>query len=60
LCIALSDKDASTAWQQRNDGDTTLFGKGEGRHVFVVVGPTDNATSLRQIAEEMPEMLRRS
>jgi anti-sigma factor RsiW len=59
LCIALTSADASSGLQQREDDDLTTFGKGVGHHVFVVIGSSSN-TSLRAIAESMPESLRRS
>jgi anti-sigma factor RsiW len=58
ICIAVSSADATSTLQQRDDDDLTTFGKGVGRHVFVVVGPAGN-TSLKTIAEGLPESLRR-
>jgi anti-sigma factor RsiW len=59
LCIALTSTDASSGLQQREDDDLTTFGKGAGHHVFVVVGASSNS-SLRAIAESMPESLHRT
>lgn len=59
LCIALTDGDASSSLQRQEGDGMTLFGKGEGHHVFVVVGPVGNP-SLRAVAEAMPGLLRQS
>ena len=60
VCIALTGADvSSTQLQQHDDDDLTSFGKGVGRHVFVVVGPSSNG-SLRAIAESMPDILHRT
>ncbi len=59
LCIALAEEDTRVALQGREDGETMLYGRGEGRHIFIVAGPRGNA-SLRAIAEAMPALLRRS
>jgi anti-sigma factor RsiW len=59
LCIALASVDASSPLQQHVNDDLVTFGRGVGRHVFVVAGPSSNS-SLRAIAEAMPESLRRT
>jgi anti-sigma factor RsiW len=60
VCIALTGADvSSTQLQQHDDDDLTSFGKGAGRHVFVVVGPSSNG-NLKAIAESMPDILHRT
>jgi anti-sigma factor RsiW len=59
VCIARTSVDASAQLQRLDDNDLTTFGKGMGRHVFLVVGPSSNS-NLRAIAEAMPESLRRT
>jgi anti-sigma factor RsiW len=59
VCIALTSVDASARLQRLDDNDLTSFGKGVGRHVFVVVGPASNS-NLRAIAESLPESLHRT
>ncbi len=58
LCIALIAGDASPVLQRRDDGDLALFGRGQGHHVFVLVGPASNKY-LPDIANMMPELLNR-
>jgi anti-sigma factor RsiW len=59
VCIALTSADASSQMQRQDDDGLTIFGKGVGRHVFVVVGPSSNS-NLRAIADSMPESFHRT
>ena len=59
LCIALTEGNASSPLQRRDEAGFALYGSGEGHHVFIVVGSPANP-SLRAVAEAMPGMLKGS
>ncbi len=58
LCIALTDGHLGADMVQKDDGDLTMFGRGEGKHAFVVVGPASNR-NLGTLARTLPELLAR-
>ena len=59
LCIALTEADASSPLQRRDEAGLALYGSGIGHHVFVVAGSPANP-SLRALAEALPALLKGS
>ena len=59
LCVGLLAGELSTPIQAVTENGLQLYGQARGRHVFVVVGPSDEP-GLNSLATQLPDLLKRS